>query len=363
MSTYRLPWVSLFLIAGSIATAFAQLWQPELVETFGFQIAHPSFQTALSSLFLHANTLHLLGNMVFLAAVGPAVETTIGPWRLTTTYLLGGLGGVALHWALANRALYDEPLVGASGAIAACVGLFSVRFHASKVPLAPKVNAPILAVATLWLVIQVSGAFIQIGSVEGGMAYWAHIGGFAAGLLLSVAFRMDRHARLDTAQANLAKMEQRSAGAVIKAAEQSLQAGTKDPQILRQLADAQRTVGDHDKESEALLAGLDRFEVEDRAQAIERLSELQALSALSVSKRKRMADQLKASHPKAASALLESVVEETRSSPELPDALLLLAEVQKDIDPARAQGHVDEIFRDFPMHPAAEVARTRGWSS
>jgi membrane associated rhomboid family serine protease len=77
------PVVTLLLIAGNILAAFALLFNPELAFAFGFRPDHPSLAGAISCLFLHSNVVHLLGNMVFLAAVGVAVELAAGRIQAT----------------------------------------------------------------------------------------------------------------------------------------------------------------------------------------------------------------------------------------------------------------------------------------
>ena len=85
---------------------------------------HPRIYSALTCLFLHdpQNILHLLGNLVFLAAVGPLVESEVGPLRFVVVYVLAGLAGVAAHWSVAASSGVGTPLIGASSAIAGCVG-------------------------------------------------------------------------------------------------------------------------------------------------------------------------------------------------------------------------------------------------
>ncbi|HMS56589.1 MAG TPA: rhomboid family intramembrane serine protease, partial [Fimbriimonadaceae bacterium] len=100
----RFPVATIILIAVSICAAFIGLFQPEMVESLGFVSTQPSLPKALFSLFIHANLIHLFSNMVFLAAVGPAVELAAGTARFLVVYLLGGLAGVLAHYLLARTA-------------------------------------------------------------------------------------------------------------------------------------------------------------------------------------------------------------------------------------------------------------------
>lgn len=357
------PLVTLLLIAASILAAFAQLWYPEIIESFAFHPDRPSFQTALTSLFLHANTMHLLANMVFLAAVGPAVETALTSWRLALTYLVGGLAGVCMHWWLAGEAQASMPLVGASGAIAACVALLTVRFIRLKVPLAPGWSVPIYGVTGTWVAIQVLGAFVQIGAVEGGMAYWSHVGGFGMGLLLSLVFRTDLAASKDRAQEMLVAMADRGPEARLAAAESALAQHPGDIGLMRERAEALAVLGEPAREAAAWLELLEIAPEEEQPKIVGHLARCGALCEIPLLRRRRLADALREASPTVSAQLLESVVSESEGSPEFPDALLSLAELQRELSPERANELIRTIFERFPMHPAADLARARGWKA
>ena len=180
----RLPIVTLLLIAANILAAFILLVTPDLAAGYGFHSNHPSPLAAITSLFLHANVLHLMGNMVFLAAVGAAVELATGSLRFVIVYFVSGLVGVAAHYAITHNAVDPTPLIGASGCIAGCAAYYSVRYTNLRVPIAPRKSLSVASVTGMWLVLQLVGAFIKIGET-GGTAFWAHIGGFVAGAILS----------------------------------------------------------------------------------------------------------------------------------------------------------------------------------
>lgn len=361
MKATRIPIVTLILIVANLVAAFALVWNPNVLTKFGFDPLYPSFQTALTSLFLHANTMHLLGNMVFLAAVGPAVESALNSWKFALVYFLGGLAGVAVHWTLVGRALTETPLVGASGAIAACVGLFSVRFFRVRVPVAPGISMPVVAVTGIWLGLQVLGAFIKIGATEGGMAYWAHIGGFVGGLLLGVVFRSTREANQEHMKKTIDEMGDRSPAAVVAVADSHLKDNPRDPVALEERAEALHLLGDHEKEAETWIALLEIQGTGDQAATIQRLAACGGLEDLPVLRRLRLADELRSGDPEVSAQLLESVVSNAEESPELPDAMLSLAEIQRESAPERAQELINEIFDRFPLHPAADLARAKGW--
>ena len=156
--------MTLALVAANLAVAYFAPFSP-LIENFAFDPGAPNLPSALASLFLHdpGNILHLLGNMVFLAAVGPLVESSVGPTRFAVVYLVGGLAGVSGHWAVTVVTGVSEPLIGASSAIAACVGYCSVRYMLRKVPLAPKLKLTVGTVAVVWVMLQAVGAFVKFG--------------------------------------------------------------------------------------------------------------------------------------------------------------------------------------------------------
>jgi membrane associated rhomboid family serine protease len=146
--------------------------------------------TLVSSMFLHGGWLHLIGNMWYLWIFGDNIEDRLGHGKFLGFYLLAGIVAALLHYVLhpASRV----PTVGASGAIAGVLGGYLVAFPRARiitlVPLFPffQVMAlPALVVLGLWFVMQFfSGALsLGFGMGGGGVAWWAHIGGFAFGIV------------------------------------------------------------------------------------------------------------------------------------------------------------------------------------
>jgi membrane associated rhomboid family serine protease len=165
-------------------------------------VAGPAF-TALTSMFLHGGWLHLVGNMWYLWIFGDNVEDRLGHARFLVFYLLAGLVAASLHYAFnpASRL----PTVGASGAIAGVLGAYLVAFPRARVvtlvPLFPffQVMAlPAVLVLGLWIVMQFFSGALALGyGGGGGVAWWAHIGGFAFGF---IAMRMLGGGRRRTSQ-------------------------------------------------------------------------------------------------------------------------------------------------------------------
>lgn len=148
------------------------------------------FHTILTSMFLHGGWLHLLGNMLFLHIFGDNLEDRMGHGRFLGFYLASGLGA-ALGQYLADPASM-VPMVGASGAIAGVMGGYLLLYPKAKVDVLFifviffRVFAiPAWVVLGVWFALQLgSGAMTPTDA--GGVAYWAHVGGFVAGLLLAV---------------------------------------------------------------------------------------------------------------------------------------------------------------------------------
>ncbi|MGA7157122.1 MAG: rhomboid family intramembrane serine protease [Acidobacteriaceae bacterium] len=150
--------------------------------------------TLLTSMFIHGSWSHILGNMVFLWAFGPAMEDIMNPWRFTAFYLLGGL--VAMLAQVAASPTSMIPTLGASGAIAAVMGAFLVTYPRDRIRaifwlifFIRITYIPAIFLIGFWFLIQV----LNVGSVasvqHGGVAYVAHVGGFLFGALTIRLFR------------------------------------------------------------------------------------------------------------------------------------------------------------------------------
>jgi membrane associated rhomboid family serine protease len=148
--------------------------------------------TLLTSTFLHAGWLHLLGNMWYLWIFGDNVEDRYGHVGFLAFFLASGVASAVMHIFVNPGSAI--PTVGASGAIAGVLGAYAVLFpRARVVTLVPIVfflqivSLPALLVLGLWFVFQFfSGAF-ALGGAGGGVAWWAHVGGFLFGMAVTVA--------------------------------------------------------------------------------------------------------------------------------------------------------------------------------
>ena len=154
----------------------------------GRQVSH-----LITSMFLHGSWIHLLGNMWFFWLFGNNVEDSMGPIRFIVFYLLGGLGAAFAQVVIDPAS--NIPMVGASGAISAIMGAYLVLYpHVRVFAMVPlgffltSVALPAWLMLVYWMVIQFFGGLQSIGRAGGGVAFWAHAGGFVVGVVLIKLF-------------------------------------------------------------------------------------------------------------------------------------------------------------------------------
>lgn len=157
--------------------------------------------TIFTSMFLHGGWLHLIGNMLFLFVFGRSIEDRYGHGKFLVIYFLGGFIAALTH--IYFNAGSRIPTLGASGAIAAVLGAYFVCYPAARIttfiPIIVffwKVEIPAVFVLGYWFLIQIAAANVESLDIEtathGGTAYWAHIGGFIAGIALALILRPRR---------------------------------------------------------------------------------------------------------------------------------------------------------------------------
>ena len=142
----------------------------------------------LTAMFLHAGWMHVAGNMWFFWVFGNNIEDRLGHVFFLLLYLGGGLLASLCHWIMTPTSHATIPVVGASGAVAATLGAYAVTYPTHRVRcvlllcLPFLVSLPALVVLGVWIGIQLFSALNGLGvNVDGNVAWWAHIGGFAAG--------------------------------------------------------------------------------------------------------------------------------------------------------------------------------------
>ncbi|MGZ3590935.1 MAG: rhomboid family intramembrane serine protease [Thermodesulfobacteriota bacterium] len=145
----------------------------------------------LTNMFLHAGWLHIIGNMWFLYLFGSRVEEQMGHGRFLVFYLLAGIAASAAYFAIDIHSTIPE--MGASGAIAGVMGAYMVMFPKAKIlTVIPILFLPFLVQLSVfvyvgyWFLLQLLSGMLSFASQtsQGGVAWWAHIGGFVAGILL-----------------------------------------------------------------------------------------------------------------------------------------------------------------------------------
>jgi membrane associated rhomboid family serine protease len=147
----------------------------------------------ITSMFMHASWMHLLGNMWFFWLFGNNIEDSMGHVRFVVFYLLSGFAAAALQ--IFTNPSSDIPMVGASGAISGVMGAYILLYPHVKVyaflPLgffSTTVALPAWVMLGYWMLLQFLGGVQSIGATGGGTAFWAHVGGFVAGVALIKLF-------------------------------------------------------------------------------------------------------------------------------------------------------------------------------
>jgi membrane associated rhomboid family serine protease len=200
--TRRVPIVNYLLIAVNIIV-FILVWssgsaQESLFNQFAMIPANFANGVSLgdvisifTSMFMHSGLAHIAGNMLYLWIFGDNVEDSLGHVGYLVFYLLGGVLASLAH--ILTNSGSQVPTVGASGAIAAVLGAYLVLYPQSRIltfiPLGffmRLTSVPAIIVLGLWFILQLFNGVLTIGAADvGGVAFWAHIGGFVAGVVIA----------------------------------------------------------------------------------------------------------------------------------------------------------------------------------
>jgi membrane associated rhomboid family serine protease len=160
-----------------------------------------AFLPLLTSMFLHSGVLHIAGNMLFLWIFGDNVEDFYGHFTYLFFYLFCGIGSGLLH-VLFNMTS-AVPALGASGAISGVMGAYMILYPRSQIltlVFVFLVPIPAVIILGLWFIMQFMSAFGSLGSVvSGGVAWWAHVGGFLMGMVITLMARGKRSTRWQAA--------------------------------------------------------------------------------------------------------------------------------------------------------------------
>ncbi|MCC6141424.1 MAG: rhomboid family intramembrane serine protease [Nitrospira sp.] len=210
--TERPPIVTIAIIAACVLVFAYQFTLPDKPgQAFAFQYgaipaaifghatlptdiaATPAALTLLTSMFLHGGWMHLLGNMLYLWIFGNNIEDAMGHFKFAVFYTLCGILAALSH-ALTDPSS-QIPMVGASGAISAILGAYLLLYPRARVlvlippPFFGTVSVPAIMVLGFWFLGQLYSGGLSLGSHGGGIAFFAHIGGFIAGMALVGIFK------------------------------------------------------------------------------------------------------------------------------------------------------------------------------
>jgi len=177
------------------------------VRVYGVVPLNFSLSAVFTSMFLHGGWMHFLGNMLFLWIFGDNVEDRMGHGRFIVFYLVCGAVAAIAH--VMSEPSSPIPTIGASGAVAGVMGAYFVLYPRSRIlALLPLfifwqiIEVPAVLFLGLWFVLQLfSGVGTMLmatqGAPAGGIAFWAHVAGFLAGVILVYAFRRPERARVE----------------------------------------------------------------------------------------------------------------------------------------------------------------------
>jgi membrane associated rhomboid family serine protease len=200
----NVPVMTLILIAVNVLCFLYEMALPiylrdRLIEQYGLIPDRLAPITFITSMFLHGGWLHLIGNMWFLWVFGSHIEDAMGAPKFLFFYLLSGVASAAVQFAVLLGS--PVPTIGASGAIAGVMGAFLILYPRVRVVtlvfiviFVTTINIPAAFMLLYWFLLQlVSGVgYLSMVSQGQGIAWFAHVGGFLAGVLLVRLFRQDR---------------------------------------------------------------------------------------------------------------------------------------------------------------------------
>lgn len=169
-----------------------QVQQDSVLQNYALYPYRPTILSFCTATFLHGGWLHLIFNMWFLWLAGAMMESAWGPLVYAGFYLFAGAAGLIIQATTYPHSII--PVLGASGAIAGLIGAFLVRFPEVKIDLVviffpvARFAWPAYIILPLWLLVQIAWGSLSRAS-GGGVAYWAHIGGFVFGGVMAIALR------------------------------------------------------------------------------------------------------------------------------------------------------------------------------
>jgi membrane associated rhomboid family serine protease len=201
----RTPWVTYTIVTTNTVIHLLVTWNTNfiisdrVVRTFGFvpaSISNPNISaipTLVTSMFLHGDLLHLLGNMIFLLVFGRQMEIQLERLNFAVFYLTAGITACLAHTLIEPHS--SAPLIGASGAISGVLGAFFICNPRARITLVLDpvliyflcrltVHLPAWIFLPMWFLLQI---FLGLKAHGANVAFWAHVGGFLAGAVMAIA--------------------------------------------------------------------------------------------------------------------------------------------------------------------------------
>lgn len=376
----KTPWATFALILANVVV-FCVI-QPEssplTIETtymrYGFVPQHPTAASFVTYLFIHVALLHLFWNMAFLLLFGTHVEDALGSTAFLVLYFGGGITAALCHLVIcvllagSHPDLLAQPLVGASGAISGVLAPFAIRYYKSRMrmvwlpgfllgPRARYAHIPGPLLVGLWLAQNIAGAVYGAVSTGSGIGYWAHLGGFAFGLIIAEVTGLLRDGRAEYLLAE-ARQSARDAGGTSAAAIKSFQEYIKlvpnDWRARLELAVTLRAVGTPEarQTSDQLVAEAVRQKLksgEDLLLVYAEARRLDLMPCLTPRERLRLAGLAQdAARTDVVRDLLTAIIHETPNAAEAEMARLKLGQLLLKSAPAEAKSVLTAFLELYP---------------
>lgn len=206
--SFSIPFVTGLLIAVNVFVFLHQValdpfTRNDLMFTFGLVPDRFAWPNVFTSMFLHGGWMHLIGNMLFLWVFGDNVEDLLGHFKYLLFYLLCGAAAALVQYGVNPES--RVPMVGASGAIFGVMGAYAVKFPHARIVMMSWFLVLFTFRVPAWLVmlyyfgvnfLSGLGSVADVMNERGGTAFFAHVGGFAAGVVMILLFRTRDHYRL-----------------------------------------------------------------------------------------------------------------------------------------------------------------------
>jgi len=385
-ATYAFCFINIIVYLNQLALSPSGIYQ--VTHHWGFVVSHPSLSTVFTYGFLHIELFHLLGNLLILWLMGTVLESAIGSIAFTLIYFAGLISAIILYGLIARAffpATLDVPLNGASGAVAAVLGLAAFRYARLKVLTIPLVSVPAFLPIPIplpiffWVPLWMYALFFagtellegmqEIASTQPTMvAHWAHIGGLLLGALMALLAKMAQEGNREYVleETTKATAGEGSQARSRQEVETLLRGNPEDPELLEAMAALTLVNGEQEESRTWYLKAIRHFlanGLHDRA-AISYLNVMRGEHPAIFNPREQilLASQLETLgyFPEAAQAF-SLLAEKHHDRDEAPTALLRAAQIrQRNLcDPAGAADLLTILIARYPNSPWLNLASDR----